>query len=70
MKTPGIEKFFDEVALKSFGRSRTLAISGHCCVKCGKDATKFKDEVSKREFKISGLCQHCQDDVWGSIGED
>ena len=22
---------------------------------------EFRDEISKREFKISGLCQKCQD---------
>ena len=24
----------------------------------------FKDELSKKEFKISGLCQVCQDDIF------
>jgi len=24
----------------------------------------FKDELSRREFKISGMCQSCQDDVF------
>ena len=33
------------------------------CVWCGKEFYKdeFKDELSKREFKISGFCQECQD---------
>ncbi len=25
----------------------------------------FKDELSRTKFKISGLCQPCQDDVFG-----
>lgn len=25
----------------------------------------FKDELSKREYQISGLCQKCQDSVFG-----
>ena len=25
----------------------------------------FRDELSKREFKISGLCQVCQDKTFG-----
>jgi len=33
----------------------------HCKIKM-KD---FKNEISKREFKISGLCQKCQDKVFG-----
>lgn len=31
---------------------------------------EFKDELSKREFKISGLCQKCQDEVFGAEEED
>jgi hypothetical protein len=26
----------------------------------------FKDEISRREFLISGMCQKCQDDFFGS----
>lgn len=26
----------------------------------------FKDESSRGEYKISGLCQKCQDEVFGS----
>jgi len=25
----------------------------------------FRDELSAREYYISGMCQHCQDDVFG-----
>ena len=25
------------------------------------DATTFKDDISLREFRISGMCQKCQD---------
>jgi len=34
-----------------------------------KDAVKgedFKNEISRKEFKISGLCQKCQDKMFGS----
>lgn len=26
----------------------------------------FRDEISKKEFRISGLCQKCQDSVFGA----
>jgi hypothetical protein len=26
----------------------------------------FRDEISEREFKISGLCQKCQDSFFGT----
>jgi hypothetical protein len=31
------------------------------CAKCGKDATVFTDECSKREYGITQWCQICQD---------
>jgi len=39
-----------------------LRAEGKCpfCKKDMKDAT-FKDELSSKEFKASGLCQDCQD---------
>ena len=35
------------------------------CRLCGADITGFKDEVSKKEFKITGTCQKCQDELFG-----
>ena len=32
---------------------------------CGKPVTGFSDELSAREYKISGLCQTCQNEVFG-----
>jgi len=31
------------------------------CALCNKPALTFKDELSKKEFGISGMCQDCQD---------
>lgn len=30
------------------------------------DVNGFKDDISKREFKISGMCQACQDEIFSS----
>jgi hypothetical protein len=37
------------------------------CPFCKKpiDATTFRDDLSLREFRISGLCQNCQDEYFG-----
>lgn len=37
------------------------------CPFCGIEITEtsFKDALSKKEFSISGLCQRCQDEVFG-----
>ena len=35
------------------------------CPTCQKPIGKFKDKTSEREFEISGMCQECQDKVFG-----
>ena len=34
------------------------------CLKCEGDASRFTDEVSRKEFAISGWCQHCQNEIF------
>lgn len=33
------------------------------CVTCGKQVTGFNDDLSRKEFEISGMCQECQDEM-------
>lgn len=37
------------------------------CPFCGKEVKddEFRNDISKREFIISGLCQNCQDEIYG-----
>ena len=39
------------------------------CITCdeaqGLIATSFRDDVSRKEYAISAMCQSCQDDVFG-----
>jgi hypothetical protein len=53
-KAPQIEKFLEQIA------GRTTAITSDTCIKeplgCGGPATEFDDELSRREYFISGLC--------------
>ena len=67
-----LDTFKDDIAMKLFGRSKVLAVAGNQCVKCGASVipTKdggldFRDEVLEREYGISGLCQTCQDGIFG-----
>ena len=60
-----MDKFKEEMAFQLFGRSRTLAIAGNGCVSCGLSAVDFRDELSRKEFGISGMCQCCQDETFG-----
>lgn len=50
-----------------FGRSTRDAIKEGKCVTCGGpvSGTSFKDTKSRKEFEISGMCQKCQDEVFG-----
>ncbi len=55
MKKAGFEK---EVAL----------VEKHVCPICCKDISlvnAFKDELSRKEYEISGMCQECQDSIYG-----
>jgi len=39
------------------------------CPRCGKDITVFKDEIAENEYRRSGLCQQCQDELYDEIEE-
>lgn len=60
-KSPEIEKMIKD----TFGIDRRKSIEEGVCAWCKKPAKEFRDENSKTEFKISGLCQPCQDEVYG-----
>ena len=50
-----------------FGVDRKESIKSKTCATCG-SAVKllsFKDALSLKEFHISGMCQPCQDSVFG-----
>ena len=51
----------DDYIKNKLGIDRVSSIQHDKCAICGRDATKFKDKDSEREYSISGMCQHCQD---------
>jgi len=54
----------DGFSFRLYGRKRTDAIGTNICVKCGQPKGRFRDEVSEKEYTISGLCQVCQDSIF------
>lgn len=40
------------------------AIEEKRCPICTKPIGEFRDELSKKEYLISGMCQDCQDEVF------
>jgi hypothetical protein len=62
-KSTEIELFLDDLLNLPHG-GRVKKIEGNICVICGGSADSFTDELSKKEYSISGLCQKCQDRVF------
>ena len=52
--------------IKAFFPIALQAIENGKCPTCGKkiEMKEFRDELSLKEFKISYLCQACQDKVF------
>ena len=44
---------------------RTASLLSNTCAHCKGSAVEFRDELSRREYDISALCQDCQDKVFG-----
>ena len=64
-KPPQLEAFFS-----SLGFDRKAKIEANLCVACNTPALLFTDALSEKEFGISGLCQTCQDSVFGGGKEE
>ena len=64
-KSPEIEKFLSLLTNSPLTRKET--IEQGICAGCGSDVlnTSFRDPLSFKEFTISGLCQKCQDEIFG-----
>jgi len=54
----------DNISESFFGRKRSESISKRYCVICGEKVIKFTNNISAREFLISGMCEKCQDEVF------
>jgi len=64
-KDPMIASAIDRNAFNAFGRTRTASINNDICVMCGKAVGQFRDNLSLKEYTISGMCQVCQDGFFG-----
>jgi hypothetical protein len=59
-KSPQINRLLSSL----LGVDREQTINADACVFCSQPATEFKNEISRREFAISGICQKCQDETF------
>ena len=61
-KSPAINQLINQ----TFGIDREKSIDADVCALCRKPATNFRDALSRKEFSIGGMCQQCQDKVFGA----
>jgi len=64
-RTPELQLLVDRLANRMAGRTATEAIAANAWCACGRPAATFRDAISGKEYLISGLCQKCQDKVFG-----
>lgn len=66
-KSPEIKKVLDNFTKNAFDKSKTDAEAEKVCVFCHEpiNMKDFRNELSRKEYRISGICQKCQDDVFG-----
>ncbi len=65
-KTIALDTYF----AATFGIDRNAAVMQGVCSCCGGDATTFDDNLSAKEYTISGLCQDCQNIAFAPDDED
>jgi len=59
-RSPELSAFKEWMAKELFGWD-----GDSCnCTTCNKPVGGFKDELSRKEYDISGMCQECQDLVF------
>jgi hypothetical protein len=67
-KSPEISDFINSFLLP--GMSREEHIGEGLCATCpdsfGLTESSFRDDLSVKEYQISGMCQKCQDSVFGA----
>jgi len=58
--------------VKQFFPKAVAAVKEGICPFCHQlvDINSFKDDLSRKEFKISGLCQGCQDKTFVEEQDD
>jgi len=61
MKATWKSKKIDDLLTAFTGNDRVRSIAENTCTICNGAADSFTDDLSEHEYKISGMCQKCQD---------
>lgn len=59
-KNPMIDLFISSMT----GKSREQQIADGMCMTCKGEAKIFNSDLSRSDYRMSGMCQKCQDSVF------
>lgn len=65
-KSKGVNDFLSMLA----GKDREATIKADLCMFCDGPAKEFRTPMAWREYRISGMCQICQDRMYGYVDEE
>jgi hypothetical protein len=61
-----LQQFKDKLATDLYGQTANQSQSTGLCIQCKEPALpKCYSEAGKREYRISGLCEACFDEICG-----
>jgi hypothetical protein len=64
-----LQDFKDDLAREAHGMTTAEAHAKGICINCQKPP-RFKTEMGRREYRISGMCEYCFDDLFEETEED
>ena len=60
-----IDEHIQEISTIFFGKEVKERLAKNLCPRCGGSRRDYRDNASRREAAITGLCQKCQDFIFG-----
>lgn len=70
MKSTKKSQKIEDLLTSINGVSRQDAAAKKICTWCKQPITEFRDDLSRKEWRISGFCQTCQDETFEVGGSD
>jgi hypothetical protein len=52
------------VSMPSYEANYLKSKATSTCIRCGRPANRFRDASARLEYKVSALCQKCQDECY------
>jgi hypothetical protein len=68
-KAPKLRELLDDLSRAVTGMTRNEAVEQNICIAC-KQPPRFKTELGRKEFFISGMCEYCFDELFADEAEE